>query len=376
MLVVHSYDIELLLDEPRAEFFRSRTTIRFSCGQSSTHADLAASSVESALLNGRPLDIAQSWDGARLRLAGLEPVNLLEVEGIFPYAVSGRGLRRATDPDGTGYVYGIHYPDAASRVFCCFDEPRLRARIGLRLSVPAGWTALTNGTTSPFAPYLVAGAAGPWARLHQRSASAGVPLAVYAQQVRSAERDRGAWIAELLAASIAWCEQALNVPYPYEKCDVVFVRDLPPLALSTPGLVLFADRVFDLLATRDRQYAVTVLCHEIAHSWLGGLVDCADDPWLVEAGATYLARTAVLDLIPAALPWDEADPPPPDAGYAADAELIRTVEHTIGRENVLRGLGEFCRRFAGGNAGPVELGACWSEIGGRDVTDWSFNRNS
>ncbi|HJP73322.1 MAG TPA: M1 family aminopeptidase [Pseudonocardiaceae bacterium] len=370
---MHSYDIELLLDEPRSEVFRSRSTIRFSCARPSAYADLAASAVESAVLNGRPLDIAQAWDGARLRLTGLEAVNKLEVEGVFGFAVSGRGLRRASDPDGTGYVYGIHYPDAASRVFCCFDDPKLRARIDLRISAPTGWTSLTNGTAARLAPYLVAGAAGPWARLHQRTASAEVPLAVYAQRARSGEQDLGRRIAELLAESIAWCEQALGVPYPYEKCDAVFVRDLPPLALSTPGLILFADRAFDRLETR--QYAVTVLCHEVAHSWLGGLVDCAGHPWLVEAAATYLARTAVLDLVPGARPWDMDDPPAPDAGYAEDAELIRSVEDTIGREPVLRGLGEYCRRFAGGNAGPVELAAFWSELGGRDVTDWSFNRN-
>jgi aminopeptidase N len=373
---VHSYDVELLLDESQSYGFRSTSTIRFSCEQPSAYADLAARTVESAVLNGRSLDIAQAWDGARLRLTGLEPVNVLEVEGVFSYAVSGRGLRRASDLDGTGYVYGIHYPDAAPRVFCCFDDPKLRARIDLRLSVPTGWTSLTNGTASPFAPYLVAGAAGPWARLCERTAGTDAPLAVYAQRVRSGEQDRGRWIADLLAESIAWCEQALEVRYPYEKCDAVFVRDLPPLALSTPGLVLFADRVFDLVGTRGRQYAVTVLCHEIAHSWLGGLVDCTDDPWLVEAGATYLARTAVLDLVPGGRPWDAADLPSPDAGYAEDAELIRSVERTIGREKVLRGLGEYCRRFAGGSAGPVELAACWSELGGRDVTDWSFNRNS
>lgn len=51
-LVVDSCDIGLELDAPEAECFRSRTVVRFSCEQPAIVADLAASSVESVMLNG------------------------------------------------------------------------------------------------------------------------------------------------------------------------------------------------------------------------------------------------------------------------------------------------------------------------------------
>jgi aminopeptidase N len=351
-LAVESYDITLDLDD--SDCFRSRTVVRFSSDQPAAVADLAARSVESITLNGRRLAAAEVWDGTRLTLTGLDAVNVLEVDGLFPYAVEERGLRRAHDPDGTTYLYALNFPAAAPRVFCCFDDPGLRAKVTLTLSVPDGWTCVTNGTTRPLAPYVVAGAAGPWVRLHEAARSS-----VYAQRSRAGER--GGEIAGVMAQAIAWYEDRLGVPYPYEKLDAVFVRDLPPLAFSAPGLILFNDKVFDRIAARGPQYAATVISHEVAHAWIGGLVDC-DAQWLVEACATYLSRTAVVDLMPGSQPWTVESAP--DAAYAPDAERIRDLEQTIGRTNILRGLGEFCRRFAHGNAGPAELAACWSELGG------------
>lgn len=365
-LVVESYDIELTLD---ARDFRSRTTVRFSCDRQATFADLAAKVVESVTLNGYPLSITEAWDGSRLALHGLGPDNVLEVDAVFPYATEGRGLRRAVDPDGTPYVYGMNYPDASSRVFCCFDDPALRAKTDVTMATPPGWTCLANGTGAPIAPYLVVGAVGPWAELH-RWGHADAPLAVYAQRSRSGHADQGREISRLMAGSIAIYERALGVPYPYEKCEAVFVRGLPSLAFSAPGLILFSDTVFDRIETLGPHYAALVVSHEVAHAWIGGLVDC-HAPWLAEACSTYLARNALAELMPGSRPWEPADPPPPDAAYTPDAELIKSLEKRIGRAGVAHGLGLFCRRFHHGIAGRAELAACWSETSGHDLTGWA-----
>lgn len=368
-LTVHSYEVHLILDEPDEHTFRTATTISFTATTPSTYADLVADSIDAATLNGRQLDISRTWQGSRLQLADLSEANVLHVDGRFRYATTGRGLRTATDPDGTRYRYLLTYPTASPSVLCCFDEPTLRAKVNLRLSVPSGWTSLVNGTSALFAPYLLAGAAGPWARLASTRGYQ-IPIAVYTQGSRANERDRGRYIVDLLARSIAAHEAALGVPYPYEKIDAVFVRDLPSLALAAPGMILFADRVLDLIETRGEQYAVTVLAHEVAHSWFGGLVDWADAPWLVEACATYLARNAALDLVPGSRPWDATEPSAPDAGYGPDAERIRALEATIGKAIVLRGLHLLCQRFPHRNATPDDLAACWSELSGHDLTNW------
>ncbi|EMD25179.1 aminopeptidase [Amycolatopsis azurea DSM 43854] len=374
---MESYDIELVID-PAAEFFRSRTVIRFGCDEQATFADLAAHLVDKVVLNDHALVVSDVWNGSRLELTGLTTSNVLEVEALFPYAVEGRGLRRATDPDGTTYVYGMNFPDAAPRVFCCFDDAGLRAPVTLNLSAPEEWSCLVNGTAEPIAPYLVAGAAGPWATLCRTtipSRDSPVPLTVHTQRSRAAARERGAEIADLMARSVAFYEHHLGVPYPYEKCEAVFVRDLPSLAFSLPGLILFNDKVFDLVATRGPRYAATIVSHEVAHAWIGGLVDCGDDLWLVEACATYLSRTAVPELAPGSDPWAAAEPAPPDATYAPDAELIRELAGTIGHENVLRGLSLFFGRFAHRHAGRADLAACWSELTGRDLGTWAADRD-
>src|SRR5262245_5326129 len=62
--------------------FRSVTTIRFRAAASgtSTFVDLVAPSVNSVTLNGRTLDAAAVFDGARIAVDGLASENVLVVD--------------------------------------------------------------------------------------------------------------------------------------------------------------------------------------------------------------------------------------------------------------------------------------------------------
>ncbi|MBW4719197.1 M1 family aminopeptidase [Saccharothrix obliqua] len=331
-----SYDITWDLD-PAAPTFRGRTSVRFKGTRA--YAELSAVSLREALLNGWHVP----WDGARL---ALDVDGVLEVDADFAYHRD-RGFRRV-EVDGATYLYALHYPDSAGWTFPCVDQTT-RSRVNLTVDAPG--VVLTNSTAAPIPPYTITAAVGPWVEVGE---------GVHVMRSRAGERDRGRVVSRLIEDSVAFFESVLGVPYPYEKCDAVFVPEFPHLAFSSPGLIMFDDAVFDALATREPKYAATVLSHEVAHAWSGNLVNA--EPWLVEALATYLSRLATEQFVPGVDPWAIPENTPwPDRPYVPHLAHVRAVEDTMGRETLLSGLSTFLSRYAHTNAGWAELKACLSE---------------
>ena len=60
------------------------------------------------------------------------------MEAEFGYVTAGTGLHREAGPDGDACVYSKAYPGGAARIYCCFDQPGLRAPFRLSVEVPAG----------------------------------------------------------------------------------------------------------------------------------------------------------------------------------------------------------------------------------------------
>ncbi|MBB5956266.1 hypothetical protein FHS29_002852 [Saccharothrix tamanrassetensis] len=273
--------------------------------------------------------------------------NVLEVDADFAYAED-HGFRRAT-VDGDTYLYTYHYPNWTQRSFACF-EPNLRGAVTMNINAPDA-SVLTSDTTSPVVPYAITAVVGPWAEVGGN---------VYAMRTRAAERDHGEAVSQLFARSITYFEHLLGIPYPYGTCAAVFVPDIPSLAFSSAGLVLFDDDAFDALATREPRYATTVVSHEVAHQWSGNLVDA--EPWLVEGLATYLSRLATEELVPGSRPWSDLDNAPlPDRPYAAHLSRIVAVEEAIGRTALVQGLTTYFRRHAHTTASWAHLQACWRQ---------------
>src|ERR1700685_2159447 len=135
------------------DIVRSRTEIRFRCREpgAATFAELSApaSAVTRLIFNGTALDPVAALSDGRLQLAGLAERNVLAVDCDLGYARDGRGLSRFTDPaDGAVYVLCNCFPTAASSVFCCFDQPDLRADITLEVAAPSGWDCIAGGAVT------------------------------------------------------------------------------------------------------------------------------------------------------------------------------------------------------------------------------------
>jgi aminopeptidase N len=424
LLDVESYAVFLdLAADPRR--VRSRVEIRFRCAEpgAATFADLRASAVSRVTWNGVGLDPGESVSGGRLRLAGLAAANVLVVEAESGYSRGGRGLSQFADPaDGGTYTFGYCYPTSAPSVFCCFDQPDLRADLTLTVTAPAGWECAANGavtsrpaggsagmwrfaTVPAMKPYELALCAGPYVTAPEpeyRGAGGTVRLSARTRRALAGSAGLGR-VGDVVRQALAYYEQMLGVRCPYPKYDVVFVPGLGPTAVSLPGLMLVSETLLRRLADPGDDFGPMVLAHEVAHLWFGCLVEGRwwDDLWLAEALATYLSYTAWEDVLGLDSPWrafcmreqaaayradslpgtQPVSSPVRDAAeavarpfgitYAKGASVIRQLAALIGAGALRAGLRDYVTSYGGTATTLGDLVGCWSRASGRDLSGWA-----
>jgi aminopeptidase N len=430
LITVDSYAVFLDLSVP-GDTARSRTEVTFSCHEpgAATFADLEPVALHEALLNGKPLDRGALSQG-RLWLTGLAARNSLIVDATVPVMTDGSGLTRYTDPAGDQrYVLADCYPTAAPRVFCCFDQPDLRAKLSLIVTLPAGWACVANGETlhhpdaaaagawyfsavPAFRPYDFALAAGPYVTTSQVSApgsgaGTGEDAATTVLTIRCrpvlAQATGLTRIAGIVGAALRYYEQLLGVPCPYRKLDIVFVPELPVLAMQLPAVMYVSETLLQRAADRQDDFVPVVLAHEVAHLWFGCLVEARwwDDVWLAESMASYLAyaaATAVLDQpyawadfgmtgkasayqadgLPSTQPVSSPVASAADAltrptaiTYSKGTSVIRQLGALVGADSVHTGLHDYLTRHAWASTSLSDLTACWSASSERDLTGWA-----
>jgi aminopeptidase N len=424
LLDVESYGVFLDLSADGGPF-RSRTEIRFRCRQpgATTFADLHASAVRRVTWNGADLDPRVSVSGGRLHLPWLAERNTLTVDAEFGWSPGGPGLSRFADPaDGAVYLSGYCYPTSAPDVFCCFDQPDLRAELTLAVSAPAGWGCAANGamTMAPaegaagtwrFAavpamkPFELALCAGPWCTVADVAfdgAGGTVPVGVRCRPALAGSPGLQR-VGGLVRQALSWYERAFGVPCPYPKYDIAFVPDLGLMAVSLPGIMLVSEALLQRMTDPGDDFGPLVLAHEVAHLWFGCLVEGRwwDDLWLAEALATYLSYTAWEEALGTDSPWrafcmreqaaayradglpstQPVSSPVPDAAsalarpsaitYGKGASAVRQLAALIGDDALRGGLSDYLTRYGGSAATLGDLVACWSRASGRDLGEWA-----
>lgn len=391
-LDIASYDVALDLGQGTDTFW-SRSQVRFRRKRDDVvaFADLQAVSIQQIALNGRPLDVGRVHDG-RVDLPTLAGENTLVVEAEFGYASAAEGLNCVARGAEGSSVYSKTNQGGAPRIFCCFDQSDLRAPFTVSVRAPADWSCLANGPvvarptdgrgpwrfapTIPLAPYQFSVCAGSFRGVTlvcERTRGSALPVTLWGMP-RGPTLLQPEAVLELLQQPLRYYERTLGVPYPYGKCDLVFVPGFPALAFSAPGLIAIHDGLLEDGEGKPALYFAMVIAHELAHAWIGGLADVRrhDDMWLQEAITTYLSRTALSEIRSNSSPWAaSASAILPDHGYAEDAEKIRQLEGLIGRQGVTLGLGTLLRRHAHGTATKDDLVRCWSEASGRDLRAWA-----
>ncbi len=232
----------------------------------------------------------------------------------FEFQAGSGGLHRRD-----GFVYSLFVPARASTTFPCFDQPDLKGRWQIRLLVPHGWEALSNGReiervdeprgrlvtfaeTPPLSTYLVAVVAGRF--FVDQGVCHGRPFRILHRESdpRRFEDNRAALI-DIHAAALSEIEQYTGIAYPFDKFDCVLIPSFEFSGMEHPGAVYYnaASVLLDRSATPAEQLArANVIAHETAHMWFGNLVTMTwfDDVWMKEVFAGFLADKVTTPLFP------------------------------------------------------------------------------
>jgi aminopeptidase N len=431
LLDVASYDVELDLTDgggkPGDVTFRSTTTVRFASKVTGadTWVDLIAASVESATLNGQPVDVSGYREDTGIALSSVAEENELVVDATCRYMNTGEGLHRFVDPvDGGVYLYTQFETADAKRMFTCFDQPDLKATFRFTVIAPEDWKVLSNSTaesseatpsgavrhvfetTKRMSTYITALVAGPYAEWRDEYSDehSTIPLGIYCRASLAEHMDAERLFRET-KQGFDFYHRSFGVPYPFGKYDQCFVPEFNAGAMENAGCVTFLeDYVFRSRVTR---YAYERRCetvlHEMAHMWFGDLVTMRwwNDLWLNESFATFasvLAQAGATeyehawtsfaniekswayrqDQLPSTHPV-AADIPDLQAvevnfdgiTYAKGASVLKQLVAYVGQEQFLSGLRVYFAKHAWANATLADLLSALEEASGRDLSWWS-----
>ena len=198
-----------------------------------------------------------------------------------------KALNRSDD-----YLYTLFVPDHARSVFPCFDQPDLKARFYLNLTVPDGWVSISNDTKKPIPTYLFSFTAGKFQKM--TATRDGRWLTALYRETDAAKVAQLPIVFDQVALSLRWMEEYTGVPYPFEHYGFVVLPGYQFGGMEHPGCIQFNDRRIFLgpEPTPDEEMSrLNLIAHETAHMWFGDLVTMRwfDDVWTKEVFANFMA---------------------------------------------------------------------------------------
>ncbi|MBI3803988.1 MAG: ERAP1-like C-terminal domain-containing protein [Nitrospirae bacterium] len=331
-----------------------------------------------------------------------------------------RGLYEA-HAGGETYAFTQFEATDARRMIPSFDEPGMKARFRLTVTIPAHLTALSNmpvisektegalktvsfEETPVMSTYLLALAV---ARLESKEIDvAGTRVAIWTVP---GQLHLGDFALKVTSAVLPLLNDYFDLPYPYPKLDLVSVPDFAMGAMENWGAIFFRDSrllLDETLASTGTQRGVAnVITHEIVHQWFGNLVTMAwwDDLWLNEAFATWLAVKIVDQWRPEWHSWIEFQqekqiPLGVDAlqssrpiqakvtnaaqieemfdalTYEKGAACLRMIEHFLGEEAFRKGIRDYMKAHQYKNTVAGDLWSTLEAASGQPVAaiakDW------
>ncbi|HSC88025.1 MAG TPA: M1 family aminopeptidase [Polyangiaceae bacterium] len=193
--------------------------------------------------------------------------------------------------------------------FPCLDKPHVKMTTEVRVRVPAGMTALSNGALIasdtpkqgenwmfhyrldvPHPSYLVTLVVGEfdeWLETATLPSGREVPLRYLVPVGRKSDGKRAfAGTAEMLRLF----SERIGVEYPWESYAQVVVSDFIFGGMeNTTATTMYEHILLDKTAALDIE-SHDLVAHELAHQWFGDLVTCRDwsHAWLNEGFATFM----------------------------------------------------------------------------------------
>ncbi|MBO4608069.1 MAG: aminopeptidase, partial [Prevotella sp.] len=203
------------------------------------------------------------------------------------------------------YLYTLFVPDHARSVFPCFDQPDIKARYHLTLSLPRDWTAISNAplvqtsgqtmqfvTTDPLPTYLFSFTAGRFET--QTVERDGRQLTALYRETAPQKVAQLSTVFDQVALSLRWLEEYTGISQPFQKYGFVILPGYQFGGMEHPGCIQLRDQTIFLgeNPTPDEEMnRLHLIAHETSHLWFGDLVTMRwfNDVWTKEVFANFMA---------------------------------------------------------------------------------------
>lgn len=374
-----------------------------------------AEQVTALQLNGK--EVAYRVENEHIILSA-EDVAEGENQVNIAFTPSDQSLNRREE-----FLYTLLVPDRARTLFPCFDQPDMKSVFSLALEIPADWQAVANGAiqttdttsatgrkrvrfreTEPLSTYLFSFVAGKLERQTYRRGEREISL--YHRETDPKKIAQCPEIADEVFDALEWLESYTAIPYPFAKYDLIILPGFQYGGMEHTGATLYNDRrmFLDEHPTLNAQLGRSALiAHETSHMWFGDYVtmEWFDDVWTKEVFANYFASQIVEPLFPqvshrlnfirdylppaysedrtrGANPIKQILPNLNQAGlvygniiYDKSPVLMEMLVRRMGKENFQKGIRDYLKKYAYGNAtwdGLISLLDPYTE---EDLVRWS-----
>ncbi|MFO0618469.1 MAG: M1 family aminopeptidase [Polyangiaceae bacterium] len=338
----------------------------------------------------------------------------LVIEWSAPYTDELVGAYK-TKVGAESYVFTQFESMSARRAFPCFDDPSFKVPFEVSITTPPGNIAVSNTgetarktssdgkwityefrPTKPLPTYLLAFAVGPLDVIEAKDAK--IPLRVITVKGKSS---LGQLAIDATKAFLDIQEKYFDIPYPFDKLDLVAVPDFAAGAMENAGLITFREELIlaDARSPASSIHGIgVVIAHELAHHWFGNLVTMEwwEDLWLNEGFATWMEEKTVdlwrpdyrekdgsvagrsyamrLDTRPSARAVrreirssGEAEEAFDPITYNKGSAVIGMLESWLGADAFQQGVRKYLKSHEYGNASAKDLFQALAEASGKDV---------
>lgn len=306
-------DLDLLVDQKRVAGIAALDLVRTDNDAETLDLDAVGFEINSVTLivNDETRNVKWNYDGDQLHVAMPRELTRFTIE--VDYAVTPRRGLYFLEPDSVikdrpRQVWSQCQDQDARYWFPCHDAPDSKMTSELRVNVPEGWIAISNGDlleeppasgdsrifhfafNSPHPSYLLTLVAGEFSVLEDRPAvlpdGRSVPVTYFVPPGREADGWRSFGITPSI---IEHFSQITGVPFPWSRYSQIVVSDFTFGGMeNTTATTLYEHALLDERAAIDMTSA-DLIAHELAHQWFGDYVTCRDwsEAWLNEGFATF-----------------------------------------------------------------------------------------
>ncbi len=340
-------------------------------------------------------------------------------EVTISFNAADQSLNRRED-----FLYTLLVPDRSRTLFPCFDQPNIKAKYQLSLSIPKDWKGISNSAvvandvvtnensmkilrfaqTEPLSTYLFSFVAGDLQKETRTKNNRSISL--YHKESDPKKIAQCDHVIGQIFSSIEWLENYTGIKYPFSKYDLIVLPGFQYGGMEHTGATLYNDRKIFLNEnpTLNEQLSRTqLIAHETAHMWFGDLVtmDWFSDVWTKEVFANYFASQIIKPLFPeinhdlsfmmsyfpGSYSEDRTEGTNPiqqqlvnlnQAGlvygniiYQKSPIVMNMLIDKVGEELFQRGIREYLTRYSYGNATWDDLITILDDLCDEDLRSWS-----